>query len=224
MDAGIVVVCAGGGGVPVATAPGGAASGMEAVIDKDLAAALLAHELGADALLMLTDVDAAYSAWGTNFKQPIREIMPEQLRKMSFAPGSMKPKVEAACRFVEGGGSFAGIGLLEDAAAILEGKRGTVVRPAGVSLDFVKRAKSAERTPPPARPRTPTISRAAPQRPAQKAPRPAPAPPPAAAPRPPSKPRPDAAPEPWVPFHIRSIPAPSAPSPEPTTRSRRKSK
>jgi hypothetical protein len=137
--------------------------GIEAVIEKDYAAALLAHKIGAAALLLLTDVDAAYEAWGTNFKRPIRETMPESLRKISFAPGSMQPKIEAACRFVEAGGGFAGIGLLEDAAAILEGKRGTLVRKSGVSLDFIPRQKGARAGGPT------TISRAA-KRTAQPAP------------------------------------------------------
>ncbi len=70
--------------------------------------------------------------------------MPDQLRQHSFAPGSMGPKVKAVCRFVETGGSFAGIGRLEDAAEILEGLRGTIVRRAGVSLDFVNDAASQQ--------------------------------------------------------------------------------
>jgi carbamate kinase len=134
-----VIVCAGGGGIPVVVTPTGQVRGVDAAVDKDYAAALLAREIGADALLLLTDVDAAYTAWGTNFKQPIRETMPEALRKLAFAPGSMGTKVEAACRFVESSRGFAGIGLLEDAERILEGARGTIVRRSGVSLDFVPR-------------------------------------------------------------------------------------
>jgi len=126
--------------------------------------------------LLLTDVDAAYVAWGTSFKQPIRETMPDLLRKMSFAPGSMKPKVEAACRFVEGGGGFAGIGLLEDAAAILEGSRGTVVRASGVSLDFISRQKGAGQTAPSTVSRAATASAAKPPRTSQPAPQPTPRP------------------------------------------------
>lgn len=158
--AGAVVVCAGGGGIPVAVTPQGMIRGVEAVIEKDYTAALLAHKVGAAALLLLTDVDAAYEAWGTNFKRPIRETMPEALRKIPFTPGSMKPKVEAACRFVEAGGGFAGIGLLEDAASILEGSRGTIVRKSGVSLDFI----------PHKQPGPTTLSRAAAKRTAQPAP------------------------------------------------------
>lgn len=136
MAAGAVVVCAGGGGIPVVTSPAGIVSGVEAVIEKDLTAALLAHQLGADALLLLTDVDGVYFNWGSMQPLPVHEILPEELRKHDFAAGSMKPKVEAACRFVEAGGKIAGIGRLEDAVSILEGLRGTIVRPAGVTLDF----------------------------------------------------------------------------------------
>jgi carbamate kinase len=163
--AGAVVVCAGGGGIPVTVSPQGMVRGVEAVIEKDYVAALLAHKMGAAVLLLLTDVDAAYEAWGTNFKRPIRETMPEPLRKMSFAAGSMKPKIEAACRFVEAGGGFAGIGLLEDAASILEGRRGTVVRKSGVSLDFIPHQQAAKHTGPT------TVSRGATaKRPAEPAP------------------------------------------------------
>ncbi len=142
--AGAVVVCAGGGGIPVVTSPAGVVNGVEAVIDKDLSAALLAHQLGADALLLLTDVEAAYAGWGTPHQKPIHEAMPEQLRKLAFAPGSMKPKIEAACRFVEAGGKIAGIGRLEDATAILEGVLGTIVRPGGISLDFMPNGGTAK--------------------------------------------------------------------------------
>lgn len=146
---GAVVVCAGGGGIPVTTSPAGVVKGVEAVIDKDLAAALLAHQLGADVLLMLTDTDAVYLNWGGAHPLPVHEIIPEELRKHNFAAGSMKPKVEAACRFVEAGGKVAGIGRLEDAASILEGLRGTVVRPKGVTLDFT--SHETEAAPPPAK-------------------------------------------------------------------------
>lgn len=140
---GAVVVCAGGGGIPVAVSPAGMVKGVEAVIDKDLAAALLAHQIGADALLLLTDTDAVYLNWGGAKPLPIRDTLPEELRKHAFASGSMKPKVEAACRFVESGGKIAGIGRLEDAASILEGMRGTIVRPKGFTLDFTTQAPAA---------------------------------------------------------------------------------
>jgi carbamate kinase len=132
VEAGALVVCAGGGGIPVVLTPEGGMRGVEAVIDKDLSAALLAQQLGADALLLLTDVDAVYLDWRTSRAQPIREARPAKLRRHGFAAGSMGPKVEAACRFVEDGGQMAGIGRLEDAERILEGAAGTVVRPARV--------------------------------------------------------------------------------------------
>ena len=129
VQAGALVVCAGGGGIPVVVTPAGSIHGVEAVIDKDLAAALLARELEAEALLLLTDVEAVYLDWGLPSAQPLRIVTPSQLRRYTFAPGSMGPKVEAACRFVEATGSCAGIGRLEAAAAILDGQEGTIIRP-----------------------------------------------------------------------------------------------
>lgn len=129
----ILPICVGGGGIPVVLDKYGAIHGVEAVIDKDRAAALLALELDADALLLLTDVDAVYRDWGTPRAQPIRRATPEDLTARVFAPGSMAPKVEAACHFVREGGQLAGIGRLEDAARILSGVVGT-----GVMLDECK--------------------------------------------------------------------------------------
>jgi len=125
---GAVVICAGGGGVPVIEDAEGGLRGVEAVIDKDLTAAIIAREVEADALLLLTDVDAVYEDWGSERARPIAQVTPEELRAGDFPAGSMGPKVEAACRFVEGGGAFAGIGALADGRAILEGKAGTRVR------------------------------------------------------------------------------------------------
>jgi len=127
VQSGALVICVGGGGIPVVTTPSGAIHGVEAVIDKDLAAALLATSLGSDALLLLTDVDAVYTNWGSANAQPLRQASPNQLRQYSFAAGSMAPKVEAVCRFVEQTGGVAGIGQLGEAIAILEGRAGTVV-------------------------------------------------------------------------------------------------
>jgi len=125
--AGAIVVCAGGGGIPVAALPDGRWRGVEAVIDKDHSAALLAEELAADALRLLTDVPAVWSRWPMAEGTPIRSIGATALRARSFAPGSMAPKVSAACRFVERTGRLAGIAL-EDAASILRGEAGTIVR------------------------------------------------------------------------------------------------
>ncbi len=130
LRAGVIVVCAGGGGVPVIVTAAGGLSGVEAVIDKDLAAALLAEEIGADVLLLLTDVPAVFSRWPMQEGQPIRCATPDELRAYSFAAGSIGPKVEAACRFVERTGGRAGIGAIDQAAAILAGSAGTAVRAA----------------------------------------------------------------------------------------------
>ncbi len=128
LDAGAVVVCAGGGGVPVASEHS-KLHGVEAVIDKDLSASLLAERLDADAFLVLTDVDGVYLGYGTGSARLVRDTTPLELRALHFPAGSMGPKVDAACRFVEHTGRVAGIGSLADAAIILTGKRGTLIRP-----------------------------------------------------------------------------------------------
>lgn len=128
VDAGVIVICAGGGGIPVVVTRGGGIRGVEAVIDKDLAAALLARAIKANALLMLTDVDAVYLEWNTPAARALRETTPRELRRHPFAAGTMGPKVEAACRFVEATRGVAGIGRLEDAMQILDGRCGTMVR------------------------------------------------------------------------------------------------
>jgi carbamate kinase len=126
-DAGLVVICVGGGGIPVVEGPGGAIHGAEAVIDKDLAATLLACELGADALLLLTDVAGVELDHGTPAARTLRAASPAELRELALPAGSMGPKAEAAARFVEAGGRVAAICALEDAAAALAGKAGTLV-------------------------------------------------------------------------------------------------
>lgn len=132
VDQGVVVICAGGGGIPVVRRADGSLIGVEAVIDKDRTGELLARELGADALLMLTDVDAVYLDWGRPGQRPIRRVSADVLRNREFAAGSMGPKVEAACAFAANTGGIAGIGALEEALAILEGRAGTqVVRGSG---------------------------------------------------------------------------------------------
>jgi carbamate kinase len=131
LSSGAVVVCAGGGGVPVIRNESGRLQGVEAVIDKDLATATLAEALEADALLLLTDVPAVIRGYGTPQAEPIPRATPAALRAESFPSGSMGPKVEAVCRFVEVTGDMAAIGALTDAPSILHGKAGTVVTPAG---------------------------------------------------------------------------------------------
>lgn len=127
VERGVIVVCAGGGGIPVVRNEAGDLEGVEAVIDKDHAAGLLARELEAEAFLMLTDVEAVYLDWGKPAQRPIRRVSPQELADMNFAAGSMGPKVEAAREFASTPGRTAGIGRLEDARAILEGQSGTLV-------------------------------------------------------------------------------------------------
>lgn len=129
LDAQHVVICAGGGGIPVMRNADGDMEGVEAVIDKDRTSALLATDLKADALLLLTDVEAVFRDFGTPDKRAIGETTPEALDDLDLAPGSMGPKVTAAAGFVRDTGKFAGIGQLADARAILEGRAGTRIAP-----------------------------------------------------------------------------------------------
>ncbi len=133
IEHGVIVICAGGGGIPVVRTRTGGLIGVEAVIDKDWASALLARELGADALLLLTDVEAVFDGWGTSHPKPFRHVSPQELGKHAFAEGSMAPKVAAACAFVTATGRSAGIGWLADAAAILRGDAGTWIAADGES-------------------------------------------------------------------------------------------
>jgi len=130
VGAGVIVVCAGGGGIPVVRDNGGL-RGVEAVIDKDLASALLAEQLGAAVLLLLTDVEAVERDWGTPQAARIGHTTPQELRSMRFERGSMAPKVEAACRFVERTSGITAIGALADAPALVRGRAGTWISGAG---------------------------------------------------------------------------------------------
>lgn len=129
LDSGAIVVCAGGGGVPVIRDGRGHLAGIEAVIDKDLTASMLARELGADALLILTDVAHVYRHFGTPDQAPVTSATPAELRELDVPAGSMGPKVEAAASFVEATGGRAAIGNLDDAPGLLEGTSGTTVTP-----------------------------------------------------------------------------------------------
>ena len=131
LQAGAVVVCAGGGGVPVIRNEKGKLQGVEAVIDKDLTAAVLAEHLEADALLILTDVDGVFIDYGTPEARQVPRATPSALRGLGLPAGSMGPKVEAVCRFVELTGDMAAIGRLEDATKIIAGQAGTIVTPGG---------------------------------------------------------------------------------------------
>jgi carbamate kinase len=129
---GAVVICAGGGGIPVmytdeAVPAGRRLVGIEAVIDKDLASALLAADLKADALAIVTDVDGVYTGWGTPDQRKIDRATPTELAGSEFAEGSMGPKVRAACQFVEETGGKAVIGSITETPAMLSGEAGTTV-------------------------------------------------------------------------------------------------
>lgn len=129
LDKDVVVICAGGGGVPTMFLPNGdgTLTGVEAVIDKDLATELLAREVGADLFVMATDVDGVYTGWGTPEQRKLERVTPSELRELPFAAGSMGPKVEAAVRFVEATGNRAAIGGLNEIEAIVDGHEGTQV-------------------------------------------------------------------------------------------------
>ncbi|MET3983077.1 carbamate kinase [Streptomyces sp. PvR034] len=131
LDQGAIAVCAGGGGVPVVRDEQGLLTGVEAVVDKDLTAALLAEALEADALLLLTDVPRVMRGYGTPRAREIRNSTPAALRAEEFPAGSMGPKVEAVCRFVELTGDMAAIGSLDEVVGILAGRAGTIVTPSG---------------------------------------------------------------------------------------------
>jgi carbamate kinase len=142
LEKGSVVICAGGGGIPVMytdepVPAGRRLVGIEAVIDKDLASALLAADLHADALLIVTDVDAVYSGWATPDQHAIRRAAPSALEASELAEGSMGPKAHAACKFVEQTGGFAAIGSITDTEALLRGEAGTVVALDAAGLELV---------------------------------------------------------------------------------------
>ncbi|NPD18956.1 carbamate kinase [Alterinioella nitratireducens] len=123
----VTLICAGGGGIPVVRRADGSLIGIEAVIDKDHATALLAHKLKADALLLLTDVEAVFRGFGTEAQSAIRRVSPEDAVRLDLPEGSMAPKVAAAASFVSGRDRYACVGRLEDALAMLEGRAGTMI-------------------------------------------------------------------------------------------------
>jgi carbamate kinase len=126
-----IVIAAGGGGIPTMYDRGvnRKLTGIECVIDKDLASELLARELNADLFVMLTDADAVCVDWGKPTQKEIRRASPAALGAMQFAAGSMGPKVDAACRFVVATGRSAAIGALADLGKIIAGEAGTTVSP-----------------------------------------------------------------------------------------------
>jgi carbamate kinase len=124
-----IVIAAGGGGIPTMYEPGKQRklAGVECVIDKDFASELLARDLEADLFIMLTDAPAVFVDFGKPTQKAIRRASPAALSAMSFAAGSMGPKVEAACRFAKATGKKAAIGALADLSKILAGEAGTTV-------------------------------------------------------------------------------------------------
>ena len=137
-----VVIAAGGGGVPTMYTQGNgngnhrALVGVECVIDKDYASALLARDLEADLYVMLTDADAVYADWGKPSQRKIRRAHPDALADMGFAAGSMGPKVAAARRFVEVTGRNAAIGALGDLSGIIAGSAGTTVSASAKGISY----------------------------------------------------------------------------------------
>jgi carbamate kinase len=132
LEKGVVVICAGGGGIPTMYDPKRERLlvGIEAVIDKDRATGLLAAQLEADLFVMATDADGVYLNWGKPDAKKLDRTTPAELGQHTFAAGSMGPKVEAAIDFVRATGKCAAIGALEDIEKIVEGKAGTIIEPA----------------------------------------------------------------------------------------------
>lgn len=128
VEHGTIVICAGGGGIPTMYDEFGKLQGVEAVIDKDLASALLAEQLAADLLVIATDVDGVYTGWGTQQQKRLGTTTPDELEKIELPAGSMGPKVQAACGFARTTGKEAVIGSLTDIADIVNGEAGTRVR------------------------------------------------------------------------------------------------
>ena len=127
VDHGIVVICAGGGGIPTAYDDDRKLYGVEAVIDKDLASALLSRELNAEMFVMLTDVANVFVEFGAEEQRPIAAAHPDALESLDFPAGSMGPKVLGACQFVRETGGQSAIGQLSDLTAIMSGKAGTLI-------------------------------------------------------------------------------------------------
>jgi len=127
VDSGIVVICAGGGGIPTAYDEDKKLYGVEAVIDKDLASGLLSKGLDAEMFVMLTDVTNVFTDFGTENQRPIKAAHPDALEAMEFAPGSMGPKVLGACKYVRETGKKSAIGQLSDLEKIINGEAGTMI-------------------------------------------------------------------------------------------------
>jgi carbamate kinase len=131
VDAGTIVIAAGGGGPPIYEHPLLGYEGVDAVVDKDRVAVIIARELAADVLMILTDVDAVYQAWGTPQARPLRRLGLSDVEQLVASggvdEGGMKPKIEAAAEFVREGGMRAVIARLSDGPAALRGEAGTTL-------------------------------------------------------------------------------------------------
>ena len=134
-NAGIVPICAGGGGIPVVRTDY-QLDGIEAVVDKDHVSSLLAQELGADLLVLLTDVDGLSTGFGNPHARLVRHASVEWARHLSLEAGSIAPKVEACCSFVDATGNPAFIGKLAEAAEVVAGAKGTRFDTVGTSADL----------------------------------------------------------------------------------------
>jgi carbamate kinase len=138
LDRGVIVICAGGGGIPTMYGEDGKLRGVEAVIDKDRASGLLAQQLEADVFVMATDTEAVFVNWGRPDARPVRRASPAALSRFEFASGSMGPKVEAACDFAERTGKTAAIGALKDIGQILRGGAGTIVTNGVATIEWAE--------------------------------------------------------------------------------------
>jgi carbamate kinase len=122
VEQGTVVICAGGGGIPTTYDENGLLHGVEAVIDKDLASALLAEQLGADLLVIATDVDVVYTDWGSPNQTRLGSVTPDELAGLNLPAASMGPEAQAAGEFARNTGNEAVIGALTEIVDIADGK------------------------------------------------------------------------------------------------------
>lgn len=136
LEHGTVVICAGGGGIPTVYDEKHQLKGVEAVIDKDLCAALLAEQLAAELLVIATDVPAVYLDWGLPTQKAIARAAPDELEQLAFAAGSMGPKVQAACAFARRTGKPAVIGALGAIQGIVQGTAGTRISSAQTGIEY----------------------------------------------------------------------------------------
>lgn len=133
----VIVICAGGGGIPVALNEERKRYGVEAVVDKDYSAALLAHELEADLLVIATDVPAVFTNWGTSTQRAILQADPDTLAAFDFAAGTMEPKIQADCEFSRITRRRAVIGALADIERMVDGTAGTSILPQAAGINYV---------------------------------------------------------------------------------------